>query len=329
MSLPNNGSSPSSPVSPASPASSHEFAKQIEEGRSPVTPTFQDEERDNFDEKFELKSPNTSKSRSSTWAAATTRSSVSAVQRAVSSVGAAVKPKTSSSKALCRVSRLEDYPMGYPRVSYVLDSDDSFMMYRRFGQLHSRILLQKQDQLREMEQELLALDNKDNQMEDTQMFLRSREEDEMRDPPKRGRSRVELLGEIERVLMEYGKVLTQANQLQGLSRPTDRDHASVSNYFANHQPLMEDDRDFLYHKEDLVTIRAGREHAWLDAAVEGFLRWYPCRPLKVRSFPPFSRFLRSRTLHRRTGNLSETQIETLKAQTLTISVSLLRFRNSR
>ena len=281
MSLPNCGSPASSPASPASPATSHDFAAQIEEGRSPVTPTFQDEERDQFDEKFDLKSPSTSKS----WAAATTRSSVSAVQRAVSwsaSIGAAVIPKTSPSKARCHVNKLEDYPLGYPRVSYVLDSDDSFMMYRRFGQLHSRLLLQKQDQLREMEQELLALDNKDNQMEDTQIFLRSREEDEMRDPPTRGRSRIELLGEIERVLMEYGRVLTQANQLQGLSRPTDRDHASVSNYFANHKPLMEADRDFLYHKEDLVTIRAGREHAWLDAAVESFLRWYPCRPVKVR-----------------------------------------------
>jgi hypothetical protein len=66
-----------------------------------------------------------------------------------------------------------------------------------------------------------------------------------------------------------------------MNRPTDRDHASITNYFNYAQPLMEGDDDFLCHKEDLVTIRAGREHAWLDAAVEGFLRWYPCRPIKV------------------------------------------------
>lgn len=275
-------SSPSS-SSAALPAISHDFAKQIEEGRSPVGISH-DEERDTFDEKFELKSPTALKSRSSTFAAATTRSSISAVQKALSwgtSVGAAVKPNTSSSKAEVKVNKLEDYPLGYPRVSYLLNSDDSFMMYRRFGQLHSRLLLHKQDQLREMEEELLALDKRDDKLEDTQIYLKCRSEDDERDPPKRGRSRKELLEQIEKTLMEYGSVLTQANQLQGLNRPTDRDHASVSHYFHNEQPLMEQDRDWLYRKEDLVTIREGREHAWLDAAVEGFLRWYPCRPIKV------------------------------------------------
>ena len=284
----NNDTSPSpSPSSPASPATSHDFASQIEEGRSPVSSSPVNdagEERDTFDEKLNLKNAPTGKSRSSTFAANTIRSSTSAFQRAVSwstSVGNKVRPNLSSSSAPCKVNKLEDYPLGYPRVSYLLDSDDSFMMYRRFGQLHSRLLLHKQDQLREMEEELLALDKKDDGLEDTRKYLRSREEDEFRDPPTRGRSRIELLGEIEKTLLEYGRILTQANQLQSLNKPSDRDHASISNYFHNEQPLAEVDRDFLYHKEDLATIRASREAAWLDAAVEGFLRWYPCRPVKV------------------------------------------------
>lgn len=282
--MPYDGTTSSSSSSPASPAISHDFATQIEEGRSPVTPSH-DEERDTFDEKLELKSPQTSKSRSSTFAT-TTRSSVSALKKAVSwsaSIGTAVKPNLSPSKAEVRIKKLEDYPLGYPRVSYMLDSDDSFMMYRRFGQLHSRLLLHKQDKLRELEEELLILDKKDEKLEETQLYLKCREEDDDRDPPERGRSRKEVLAEIETILLEYGRILTQANQLQGLNTPTDRDHASMSNYFSNEQPLVEADRDFLYHKEDLVTIRAGREHAWLDAAVENFLRWYPCKPIKVHS----------------------------------------------
>lgn len=178
-------------------------------------------------------------------------------------------------------SPVEDYPLGYPRVSYVLDSDDSFMMYRRFGQLHSRLLLHKQDQLREMEEELLTMDKQDELLEENQIYLKCRADDDERDPPRRGPSRKQLLGSIQSTLLEYGQILQQAHSLQGMNRPTDRDHSSVSNYFQNEQPLMESDRDFLYHKEDLVTIRAGREHAWLDAAVENLLRWYPCAPVKV------------------------------------------------
>jgi hypothetical protein len=100
---------------------------------------------------------------------------------------------------------VEDYPNGYPRVSYLLDSDDSFMMYRRFGQLHSRLLLHKQDQLREMEEELFALDRRDDKLEETQLFIKCRAEDDERDPPTRGRSRKELLEEIQRTLLEYGR----------------------------------------------------------------------------------------------------------------------------
>ena len=66
-----------------------------------------------------------------------------------------------------------------------------------------------------------------------------------------------------------------------MNKPSDRDHASVAMYFQNDQPLMETDRGWIRHKEDLVTIRGGRENAWLDAAIESVLRWYPCEPIKV------------------------------------------------
>ena len=67
-----------------------------------------------------------------------------------------------------------------------------------------------------------------------------------------------------------------------MNRPSQHDHRSVINYVENEQPLLEGDRDFIYHQEDLVTLRGGRENAWLDAIVEKVLRWYPCGPIKVR-----------------------------------------------
>ena len=54
----------------------------------------------------------------------------------------------------------------------------------------------------------------------------------------------------------------------------------MSNYFWNEQPVVEEDRQFLLHREDLVSVRPVREHAWLDDAVHTLLRWYPYRPVK-------------------------------------------------
>ncbi len=52
-------------------------------------------------------------------------------------------------------------PQGYPKVAAFLDSDDNFMLYRRFGYLQSRLLLEKQDDLRRLEEELDRMDRKD------------------------------------------------------------------------------------------------------------------------------------------------------------------------
>jgi hypothetical protein len=43
---------------------------------------------------------------------------------------------------------------------------------------------------------------------------------------------------------------------------------------------MEGDDDFIYNKEDLITLRPGRESAWLDAAVEKILKLFPRTAVK-------------------------------------------------
>jgi hypothetical protein len=85
-------------------------------------------------------------------------------------------------------------------------------------------------------------------------------------------------------------MLQQANALTDMNRPHDRDHRSVLNFITNNQPLVQGERDFVRHKEDLVTLRGGRENAWLDAAIEAVLHWYPCRPLKRLFSSEVSRF---------------------------------------
>ncbi|KAB8289845.1 hypothetical protein EYC80_010477 [Monilinia laxa] len=53
---------------------------------------------------------------------------------------------------------IELYPEGYPQLAAVIDSDEQFMLYRRFGHLQARILLNKQDELRELEFQLNHID---------------------------------------------------------------------------------------------------------------------------------------------------------------------------
>ena len=80
------------------------------------------------------------------------------------------------------------------------------MMYRRFGQLHARLLLHRQDRLRGLEDELGALDAADAAMPGRQNLLRCREDDDAADPPGPApRSRAAVLDEIQEVLAEYGE----------------------------------------------------------------------------------------------------------------------------
>lgn len=54
----------------------------------------------------------------------------------------------------------------------------------------------------------------------------------------------------------------------GFHRPSASEYESVSNYLNNIKPVHRFERQYIRHKEDLVTLRPGREHAWLDRCIE-------------------------------------------------------------
>lgn len=41
--------------------------------------------------------------------------------------------------------------------------------------------------------------------------------------------------------------------------------------------LYEEESDFIYQKADLVTLRPGRDHAWLDDVLERMLKAFRCK----------------------------------------------------
>ena len=71
------------------------------------------------------------------------------------------------------------------------------------------------------------------------------------------------------------------------NRPGKAEHQSVLNYIEGETPVDEKESAYVYCKEDLITLRPGREHAWLDRSIEKFLKFAHCRPLEVRSSANF------------------------------------------
>jgi len=86
-----------------------------------------------------------------------------------------------------------------------MNSDENFLMARKYGVLHNRVLLYRQDELRDLEEQLFGLDAQDAQDEegDGKVALTSR----LRDDQREGSMRKALIQEIDEKLKEYGMPL--------------------------------------------------------------------------------------------------------------------------
>jgi len=185
--------------------------------------------------------------------------------------------RTSAQPFRTIIRKLERCEDGYPYVAAFLDSDENFMIYRRFGFLHARLLLQKQDELRIMEEELDRMDHRDK-LNNTKA-LQCRVEDVERQDQVR-ETRQALLSRVEDTILKYDELLLNAQQLAAANKPPERDYNSVANFMHYKKPLLQGDDNFIYNKEDLVTLRPGRESAWLDATVEKILKLFPRTAVK-------------------------------------------------
>jgi hypothetical protein len=98
---------------------------------------------------------------------------------------------------------VKTFPRGYPNFAAFLDSDESFMLYRRYGYLQSRILLEKQDELRLLEEQLDELDRLEMNVRPHKLFTRMQQ----------GDVRQGLLKKIETAFCEYGVCIRMIVQL--------------------------------------------------------------------------------------------------------------------
>jgi hypothetical protein len=82
---------------------------------------------------------------------------------------------------------------GYPNLAAFTSSDEDFAVYRRFGYLQARLILDKQDQLRLLEKKLDQHDRADDSRHTRQGLSADQ-----------SAAREKLFGEIEEVFTSYG-----------------------------------------------------------------------------------------------------------------------------
>ncbi|OCK73232.1 hypothetical protein K432DRAFT_449138 [Lepidopterella palustris CBS 459.81] len=175
---------------------------------------------------------------------------------------------------------LEEFPAGYPRVAAFQSSEPSFSLYRCFAYLHSRVLLELQDELVVLESNLADLDEDHAEIDDGRR-LKSRAID-LRQSRKEGVEceRRSMIATIRNKLVNYDEILVKARELNAFQRPSSRDYRSVRNWFWSEGALVEAEEEFIRRKEDIISLRIGREWAGFDGLVERLLRKVECRLIR-------------------------------------------------
>ncbi len=68
--------------------------------------------------------------------------------------------------------------------------------------------------------------------------------------------------------------MAASQTLVSLNRPSSADYTSMANFIYNEQPVAGKECEWVYWKEDLVSLCPTRDYAWLDAALERTLKWF-------------------------------------------------------
>lgn len=73
----------------------------------------------------------------------------------------------------------------------------------------------------------------------------------------------------------------KAREMVAMNKPAARDYNSVERYMYEKTPLIQEEGNFIYKTEDLITLRDGREMALLDNLTEKMLQIFDCKWLQA------------------------------------------------
>ncbi|KAL8685523.1 MAG: hypothetical protein Q9218_007709 [Villophora microphyllina] len=163
------------------------------------------------------------------------------------------------------IKSLDQYVVGYPKVAAYENSDPNFLIYRKFGWLHNRILLYLQDELADLEYRLEKLDKRTFSDEnDTQ--LKSRRLDFADSPTRRT-----LVKQITERLEVYDEHLLRFQKVQAIRRPTIRNQKSLFNFIRNTDSLVDEEYEWIKEGVDLAALALEGEHGWFNGFLEDTL----------------------------------------------------------
>jgi hypothetical protein len=167
------------------------------------------------------------------------------------------------------------------------------------------VILDRQDELRCLEENLEEID-----LEDHGTSRKTSRKDDLDHADSLGKglgARARLVQTIRKKLVNYGeilpptqatnaqslvdKLLVKARELNAFQRPSKRDYRSFRTWFWNKNPLRyELEEQFIKRKEDLISLRHGREWSGFDGFIESCVRKMHCRLTQVQclSYSPTS-----------------------------------------
>jgi hypothetical protein len=193
---------------------------------------------------------------------------------------------------------VEDHVRGIPRFAALLNSNDSFCIFRKFGDEAARILLIKQIELCQLATKLDEINKADAEDKLMEYRLTTIEHDENWDPAQQ-----DLLDKIGDKLTKYCELkscsviernwqvtddlLLKFTDVRALAEVPTRYHQSVCNWVVDNVPLEEGETSFLSNADDFAmtmrNIQASKQSNLIEDAVETYLTNNPTSILNVWS----------------------------------------------
>lgn len=147
-----------------------------------------------------------------------------------------------------KYDHVHDVPEGFPQLAAWLNSNDNWNIYRGFGSLSARVLVNMEIELTKLEQKILDLDEADKAHPRLKFRLNGYEN--FAEYNEEQKNNVE---DAQKLLSEYFDFLLKHCQVRQLDRPTKRNFYGFYNWMWSEGPLCKDKREFMYHIDDFIS----------------------------------------------------------------------------
>lgn len=163
-------------------------------------------------------------------------------------------------------------------------------MCRQFRRVQARLILEKQDEMREIEEEIDSFDRADfmkPDKADRDPLLPWRLTRRRRQDPEEAKKRRELFERAEKKFKEYSDLVSAAQRLACFEKPAKYEHESVSDVVWQTLQVTASEMEWMLpeNRHDLISLRGASEHATVGAVIEktinkikgseSFQRWNP------------------------------------------------------